>query len=237
MNDTILVVAAHPDDEILGCGGTMARHARAGDAVHVVIMAEGITSRDRSRDIEAHRNELHRLADTARQANRLLGAASVTLHSLPDNRMDSVDRLDVTKLVEAELARLQPTVVYTHHAGDLNIDHRVVHDSVVTACRPLPESSVRTLAFFEVPSSTEWQPPASGPAFAPNWFIDIDDTLEAKLDALRVYGSEMRPWPHPRSLEAAAHLARWRGASSGVPAAEAFMLGRHLAAAGPSRQP
>lgn len=237
MNDTIVVVAAHPDDEILGCGGTMARHARAGDAVHVLIMAEGITSRGQVRDVAKNQDDLHRLADTARDANRLLGATSVTLHGLPDNRLDSVDRLDVTKLVEAELARLRPTVVYTHHAGDLNIDHRVVHDAVVTACRPLPDSCVRTLAFFEVPSSTEWQPPASGPVFAPNWFVDIADTLAAKLEALRIYSGEMRAWPHPRSLEAAEYLARWRGASNGLRAAEAFMLGRHLAAAGPSRQP
>lgn len=236
MKTTILVVAAHPDDEILGCGGTIARHADAGDDVHVVIMAEGITSRNQTRNIDTHRHELERLGDIARDANRLLGATSVTLHGLPDNRLDSVDRLDVTKLIEEELARLRPSVVYTHHAGDLNIDHRVVHDSVVTACRPLPGSSVRTLAFFEVPSSTEWQTPASGSVFAPNWFTDITETLPAKLKALRVYRSEMRPWPHPRSLKAVEHLAHWRGASNGIHAAEAFMLGRHLAATVPSPQ-
>lgn len=237
MNQTVLVVAAHPDDEILGCGGTMVRHAQAGDSVHVVIMAEGVTSRSPARDLDTHQHQLRHLADIAREANRLLGAASVTLHGLPDNRMDSVDRLDVTKLVEAELARLRPAIVYTHHVGDLNIDHRVVHDSVVTACRPLPNSCVRTLAFFEVPSSTEWQLPTSGAVFAPNWFIDISETLAIKLEALRVYRDEMRPWPHPRSPEAVEHLARWRGATSGIQAAEAFMLGRHLAAAAPSRQP
>lgn len=228
MTKKILVMAAHPDDEILGCGGTIARHARAGDEVHVVIMAEGATSRSFQRNTELHRDELGHLADVARRANALLGAASVTLRSLPDNRMDSLDRLDVIKLIEEEISRVQPEVVYTHHAGDLNIDHRIVHESVLTACRPQPLHPVRTLLFFEVPSSTEWMPATSAPHFGPTWFVDISDTLELKLKALDCYQSEMRPWPHVRSVQALEHLARWRGASVGMEAAEAFVLGRRL---------
>ena len=228
MAKKILVVAAHPDDEVLGCGGTIAAHARSGDEVHVVIMAEGVTSRSQQRDTEMHRRELGSLADVARKANALLGVTSVTLHSLPDNRMDSLDRLDVIKLVEGEVERVSPEVVYTHHAGDLNIDHRIVHESVLTACRPQPGRPVKTLLFFEVPSSTEWMPGTSAPFFAPNWFVDISECLEVKLKALECYQTEMHSWPHARSLEALEHLARWRGASIGMEAAEAFVLGRNM---------
>jgi LmbE family N-acetylglucosaminyl deacetylase len=237
MNQTILVVAAHPDDEILGCGGTIANHAKAGDTVHVVIMAEGITSRSQQRNAASQRSELDQLASVAHEANRLLGATSVVLHSLPDNRMDSLDQLDVIKLIEGEIDRVKPSVVYTHHAGDLNIDHRIVQDSVATACRPMPGCCVQTLLFFEIPSSTEWRPTAVGIPFSPNWFVDITATLELKQKALSCYRDEMRQWPHPRSIEGVEHLARWRGVSNGVEAAEAFMLGRHRVVTTPARRP
>jgi LmbE family N-acetylglucosaminyl deacetylase len=228
MTKKILVVAAHPDDEILGCGGTLAMHVKRGDEVHVVIMAEGVTSRGRQRNIDTRRGELDDLADVARNANALLGAVSVVLHGLADNRMDAMDRLDVIKLIEREVERVAPEVVYTHHAGDLNMDHRIVHEGVLTACRPQPGSSVRTVLFFEVPSSTEWMPATSAPYFGPNWFVDISETLDLKLKALECYHAEMRPWPNARSIKALENLARWRGASVGMEAAEAFMLGRNL---------
>jgi LmbE family N-acetylglucosaminyl deacetylase len=228
MAKNILVIAAHPDDEILGCGGAIAAHAKAGDSVHVVIMAEGATSRSKQRDVSTHQDELSQLAAIAKQANAFLGAVSVTLHGLPDNRMDSMNRLDVIKLIEAEVARVKPEVVYTHHAGDLNIDHRIIHEGVLTACRPQPGHSVKTLLFFEVASSTEWMPPTSAPPFVPNWYIDISETLESKLKALEYYESEMRDWPHARSVKALESLARWRGATIGVDAAEAFILGRRI---------
>ena len=126
------------------------------------------------------------------------------------------------------IAEHQPSTVFTHHPGDMNVDHRCVHEAVVTACRPQPGNLVKTLLLFEVPSSTEWQTPWTAPVFAPNWFVEISQTLERKLAALDVYAAEMRPWPHPRSLQGVEHLARWRGASSGVDAAEAFVLARFL---------
>lgn len=222
----ILVVAAHPDDEVLGCGGTIAKHVAAGDRVEVIILAEGLTSRPARRDREAQREELSALARAAQAANEALGVSSLSLHELPDNRMDSVPRLDIIKLVEAHIDRIQPAIVYTHHGGDVNIDHRRVHEAVVTSCRPVPGHPVRSLLFFEVPSSTEWQPPASAPAFLPNWYVDISSTLEQKAKALAAYSSEMRPWPHARSTEAIMHRDRWRGATIGSEAAEAFMVGR-----------
>ena len=225
---TTLILAAHPDDEVLGCGGTIARLSGEGHAVHVVIMAEGATSRDPVRDRSARDGELSALAGAAHRAGGVLGAASVELLAFPDNRMDSLDRLDIVKTVEDLVARHAPDTVFTHHAGDVNIDHRRLHDAVVTACRPQPGHPVRRLLFFEVASSTEWQPPGSAPAFQPAVFVDIAETLDRKMESLRAYASEMRPWPHSRSIEAVAHLARWRGATVGRAAAEAFMLGREI---------
>ena len=228
MSESILVVAAHPDDEVLGCAGTIARHADAGDQVQVLIVAEGATSRQQQRDREQVGDELSALAQAAHKAGAILGAAGVELLDLPDNRLDSLDRLDVIKQIEERINRYEPQVVYVHHAGDVNVDHRRLHEAVVTACRPTPGHVVKRLLSFEVASSTEWQPPGSAPAFQPNWFVDISDQWERKREALMAYSSEMRDWPHARSLEALKHLARWRGAQVGVEAAEAFCLLRQL---------
>lgn len=223
-----LVIAAHPDDEVLGCGATVARLVDEGWAVQVVIVAEGATSRNIMRDPAMHEQELSELARCAEVANGILGVASVKLLSLPDNRMDGLELLDVVKIVEAEIERHQPDMVLTHHAGDVNVDHRVLHDAVITACRPQPAHSVRTLLFFEVPSSTEWRPAASGMQFTPNYFFDVSNFLDRKLAALNAYAAEMRVFPHPRSIKAVEHLAGWRGATIGCAAAEAFMLGRAI---------
>ena len=224
----VLVVAAHPDDEVLGCGGTIARHADAGDQVQVLIVAEGATSRQEQRNRLDAGDELSALAQAAQTAGSILGAAGVELLDLPDNRLDSLDRLELIKCIEQHIDRHQPQVVYLHHAGDVNVDHRRLHEAVVTACRPMPGQPVRRLLSFEVASSTEWQPPGSAPAFQPNWFVDISAQWPRKREALAAYASEMRPWPHARSLEALEHLARWRGAQVGVAAAEAFCLLRQL---------
>ena len=224
----VLVVAAHPDDEVLGCGATIARLADEGWSVHVVIVAEGATSRNVMRDPALHEQELSELARCAEVANGILGATSVKLLSLPDNRMDGMELLDVVKIVEAEIERHRPAMVLTHHAGDVNVDHRVLHDAVITACRPQPGHSVKTLLFFEVPSSTEWRPAASGMQFAPDYFYDATNFLDRKLEALNAYAPEMREFPHPRSIRAVEHLAGWRGATIGCAAAEAFMLGRAI---------
>jgi LmbE family N-acetylglucosaminyl deacetylase len=226
---TVLVIAAHPDDEVLGCGGSIGRHARQGDDVHVTIMAEGITSRDDIRDRSSRKDELSQLAEAAHRANDLLGVSSLDMQAFPDNRMDTVARLDLIKRVETLIEDHSPDVVYTHHSGDVNVDHRRLHEAVVTACRPMPDRfRVTRVLFFEVSSSTEWQPPGSAPAFVPNWFVDITDSMAAKIDALNAYASEMRTWPHARSVEAVQALAHYRGATIGASAAEAFVLGRQL---------
>jgi LmbE family N-acetylglucosaminyl deacetylase len=164
----------------------------------------------------------------AESAADVLGVASIHSLDLPDNRLDAIELLDIVKQIESAVRRHRPAIVLTHHAGDVNIDHRIVHEAVVTACRPQPNRSVRTLLFFEVPSSTEWQTPGSAPPFLPNWFVDVSATLTRKLQALEAYRDELRDFPHPRSLQGAEALARWRGASVGVLAAEAFILGRRI---------
>ena len=143
-----LVIAAHPDDEVLGCGATIARLADEGWAVHIVIVAEGATSRDTKRDPGMHVEELSELAKCAEMANNILGSKSVKLLSLPDNRMDGIELLDVVKIVETEIGHHRPVMVLTHHAGDVNVDHGVIHDAVITACRPQPGHAVKTLLFF-----------------------------------------------------------------------------------------
>ena len=227
MSQKILVVAAHPDDEVLGCGATIAKHVQNGDEVHTIILAEGITSRNKQRNRSANSKELSQLKQAAKLANQILGVKTLKLYDFPDNRMDSVNLLDLVKVIETHLKKIQPEIVYTHHAGDVNIDHRRVHEAVAAACRPKPQHPVKTILSFEIPSSTEWQFPSSAPVFAPHWFVEIEDTLQLKLDALRTYQSEMCDWPHSRSLQSVEHLARWRGASIGVGASEAFVLCRH----------
>ncbi len=228
MENSVAVIVAHPDDEILGCGGAVARHAEQGDEVHVLIMAEGATSRALQRSREDFSGKLEELGRACHKANKILGVTSVTLLDFPDNRLDSCDRLDLTKAVEKFVEEKKSTIVYTHHCGDVNVDHRRVHEAVVTACRPLPGASVQTLLYFETLSSTEWQTPGSASYFMPNYFIDIEKFLAKKIEALREYHSEMRLWPHSRSYEAIEHLARFRGVMAGVSAAEAFSLGRKI---------
>ena len=225
---TILVVAAHPDDEVLGCGASIAKWAAAGDKVHILIMAEGATSRDEVRDRDVRNEELSQLSEAAHQAADIIGALSVKLLDFPDNRMDSVNLLDIIKAVEKQVVALNPDTVVTHHCGDLNIDHRIVHEAVVTACRPQPHCSVSCLMAFEVLSSTEWQSLGLHAPFQPNWFEDVSKTIDRKVNALEFYETEMREWPHTRSLKNIEHLARWRGSSVGCAAAEAFFLIRNI---------
>jgi LmbE family N-acetylglucosaminyl deacetylase len=221
----VLVVAAHPDDEVLGCGATIARLVSEGHEVRITIMGEGVTSRSAARE-DADASAVAALAERARDAVAILGASEVRLHGLPDNRFDSLDLLDVVKLVEADVAAFEPPVIFTHHGGDLNIDHVIVHRAVLTATRPLAGSPVRDVCAFEVPSATEWAFQRFEPTLRPNFFVDVAATLETKLAAMEVYDSEARPFPHPRSPEALrAIAARW-GSVSGQQAAEAFEIVR-----------
>lgn len=227
MSDAVAVIAAHPDDEVLGCGGTVARLAQQGRAVHILLLADGETSRLPD-EAAAHAGLVSARNAAADAACRVLRCRSVQMLGLPDNRLDGLELLDVVKHIEAFVDRHRPSTVFTHHSGDVNVDHRVVHDAVITACRPQPGHPVRELLLFEVPSSTEWRPGGSAAAFHPNWFVDISLTLSDKIRALEAYASELRPFPHPRSVQAVEALAQWRGATMGAAAAEAFVLARKI---------
>jgi LmbE family N-acetylglucosaminyl deacetylase len=219
----ILCVAAHPDDEVLGCGGTLARAAREGHVVSIVIVGEGVTSRHARRE-DADPLALQSLRRSAEAAADVLGAKEVVLLGLPDNRFDGLPLLEIVHPLEELMARFRPELIYTHSGSDLNIDHAIVNRAVVTATRPLPGSLVREVLAFEIASSTEWGFHEQANRFHPRIFVDVSGTLETKLDALRCYAGEMRPFPHPRSREALMALAQWRGSTAGLPAAEAFEL-------------
>ena len=224
MSKSILILAAHPDDEVLGCGGAIAKLVDEGATVNVAFLADGVYSRVCGQ--ETQQLELISRRTAAQKACEILGVRSISFGDFPDNRMDAIPLLEITKAVEALVAKFRPEMIFTHHAGDVNIDHCCLHKAVVTACRPQLGHSVKVLLCFEVASSTEWQLPGSAPAFLPNWFVDISTTLDRKLMALEAYDAELRAWPHPRSRQGIEHLARWRGATGGVEAAEAFVLGR-----------
>ena len=226
MTSSVLVVAAHPDDEVLGCGGALARHAAEGDTVHILIVAEGATSRDARRDPHDREPELAALRAAASRAADAIGAEKPTMLGLPDNRLDTLPLLEIIKPIEAVVEAVKPEIVYTHHAGDLNVDHRIVHQAVVTVCRPLPGAPVKSIYAFETVSSTEWQ--SGGQAFGPQRWVDIEPYLDRKMLALEAYAAEMRPYPHARSREAVEALARVRGAAAGLRAAECFTVVREV---------
>jgi len=224
---TIAVVAAHPDDKVLGCGGTLSCFAQEGHKIHILILADGESSRE-TMSKKGNESQIKIRNNAAVNACKKMGCASVVMKNFPDNRLDGVERLDIIKIIESFIHDHNPGILFTHHVGDVNIDHRVVHDSVIAAARPQPGFPVNELFFFEVPSSTEWRPPSSATAFHPNVYVDITQTLQIKKEALNAYASELRPFPHPRSVEAIDALARWRGATVGIFAAEAFVLGRKV---------
>jgi len=224
---TIIVVVAHPDDEVLGCGGTIANLSREGHDVYVAILGEGITSRYKNRN-SVDLKLLETLKENCKAVAKLLGAKDIFLYGLPDNRFDTIPLLDIVKIIEELVECLQPQVVYTHHGGDLNIDHVIVNRAVLTATRPVKGQSVREVYAFEVPSSTEWSFQHFEPIFHPNVFVDISNTIETKIKALTYYDTEIRAFPHPRSSEGIRAIAcRW-GTAVGKEAVEAFELIRMI---------
>jgi LmbE family N-acetylglucosaminyl deacetylase len=228
---SVLVLAAHPDDEILGCGGTITRLARDKRDVYIAILGEGLTSRYDRRE-SADPGALNELQSRAEQAAKIVGAKDIFLYGLADNRFDSLDLLDVVKIVEELIKKVSPIVIYTHHGGDLNIDHRVINRAVLTATRPVNGQPVREVYAFEVPSSTEWSFQRFEPVFRPNYFVDISDTLETKLEAMASYQSEIQPFPHPRSPQALRVIAQRWGTVVGCAAAESFELIRAMHVSG-----
>ena len=219
----VLVIGAHPDDETYGVGGTILKHTKRGDAVSVLILTDGVTARH---------NEVEMQKAAARRACERLGVTDVRFAGLPDQRLDSLPLLEVIHPIYTAICELDPEIVYTHHCGDVNQDHRTAFAATLVAARPLDGSPVKQILSYEVASSTEWGAPFSGWTFVPNVFVDISTTLRAKLGAIEAYRetfqSEVKPFPHPRSPEAVRIYAQQRGVSVGMQVAEAFVLVRQL---------
>jgi LmbE family N-acetylglucosaminyl deacetylase len=217
----VLVVASHPDDEVLGCGGTIARLVHEGHDIFICVLGEGITSRHDRRE-EADEKLVKELHAKSRCVAELLGAQDLFMYKQPDNRFDTVPILDIVKIIEDLIHKLKPEVVYTQHGGDLNIDHAITFRAALTAVRPMKGCPVREVYAFEAPSSTEWSFGRFEPAFKPNVFVDISETLEIKIRALQMYDTEVRLFPHPRSPESVRATAIKWGSVVGMEAAEAF---------------
>lgn len=210
----ILVVAAHPDDEVLGCGGTIARLAKEGHDVFVLILGGGMTSRG-----EIEKEKIDQLRNDATEANKIIYVKKVYFCDFPDNKFDSVPLLDIVKAVEKLKNELRPDIIFTHHENDLNIDHKITYKAVITAARPMEGESVKEIYSFEVLSSTEWNYPLS---FSPDVFFDMSNTLDLKLKAMETYKTELREFPHPRSLEGIRLNSKHWGMKTGLKEAEAF---------------
>jgi len=232
----VLIIAAHPDDEVLGMGGTIAKHTSRHDNVTIIYMATGITARRESSEQkhtiknipkkiqEDWQQEIEKLRRDAKKSARLLKVKNIKFFDFPDNEMDGIHLLKVVKVIEKEIKSAKPDRIYTNHYGDLNVDHKVVYNATLAACRPV-NFSVKEILSFEVLSSTEWSYPYN---FNPNYFINIEKHLEKKISAMKLFVSEIRKFPHPRSSENIKHVARRWGSVSGFNAAEAFELIRCL---------
>jgi LmbE family N-acetylglucosaminyl deacetylase len=215
----VLIIAAHPDDEVLGCGATIAKLAASGNQVFLAILGEGITSRYAARE-QADKKLLLELRKIAERVRECLGAQKLFLFDYPDNRFDTVPLIEIIKAIEGLIKELEPHTVFTHHPSDLNIDHVITHRAVLTATRP-SGCPVKEIYAFEIPSSTEWSFGQFG-SFQPDTFCNVENTIETKMRAMKLYETEWREFPHPRSPEALEAIAKRWGSVVGLKYVEAF---------------
>ena len=218
----IAVIAAHPDDEILGCGATLKKLSLKGCEINVLILGDGITSRNHNRNRESDKTKLEELKINCLEANQRIGVKNVILKEFPDNRFDSVDLLDIIKEIEDFLQNSHSDLIFTHHRGDLNIDHQITNRAVLTACRPSSDWSPSMILSFDILSSTELYFGSRENCFVPNLFVDVGDTIEDKVKAMKFYESEIKPFPFARSLDSIRIQAKRYGQIINAEAAEAF---------------
>lgn len=222
----ILVIAAHPDDEVYGMGGTIAKLSSQGHEVHVLIVTDGCTAQYAGRpDLPEIIEKKHR---ETLAANRLLGVHEVHFGTFPDMKLDTVPHVEVNRLIEETVDAVRPEAVYTHFYGDVNLDHQMVYRSTLVAVRPVPGQCVRALYTYYVPSSTEWSPQLPHTVFMPNTMVDITGFEEKKEQALLAYQTEVRTYPHPRSPQYVRESDRSRGLQWGLGNSEAFCLLRQI---------
>jgi LmbE family N-acetylglucosaminyl deacetylase len=229
-NKRILLVVAHPDDELLGLGATMHKLIHEQQChIHVVILGEGITSRADSRDTKLWEKELATHRENIKNAQAAIGYQSVSIYDFPDNRFDTVALLDIIKVIEKEKANFKPEIIFTHHGGDVNVDHQRTFEAVVTACRPMAHEQVKTIITFETPSGTEWRASTDPRHFVPNLFFSVSkENVEAKIKGMESYEFEKRAYPHPRSPQALTIQAQRWGVAVGCEYAEAFIIVRSI---------
>ncbi len=216
--NNILIIAAHPDDEILGCGGTIIKLKKDFN-IKVLFMTDGVSARGKKS------KEIIERKESCKKLFKKLGISEPTFFDFPDNQMDSVPLLHIVKKIEHILKKIKPITIFTHYAECLNIDHQITCKSVLTACRPLKNNTVKKILSFEVLSSTEWSK-FKNKGFEPNYFIDISKQMKKKISSMKHYRRELRKYPHSRSIKAIEALARFRGVSCGVKYAEGFYLNR-----------
>lgn len=220
-NSRVLVIAPHPDDEVLGCGGTIAKHTRASCYVYLCIVTKGYTP-DWSEEF------LRKRPEEIKESCEILGIKKTYFLDFPTVKLDTVPQKELNGSITQVVNETKPGVVYVPHRGDVNKDHTLVFDAAMVATRPKPGSIITKVLSYETLSETEWGAPFRDNAFIPNVYVDISETLEIKLKAISAYKSELKEYPHPRSLESILTLAKTRGSSIGVRAAEAFMLVREI---------
>jgi LmbE family N-acetylglucosaminyl deacetylase len=220
----ILVVASHPDDEVLGCGGTLYNLRKKGAKISCLFLSDGESSRKHPK--------INKLISERRKqaikAGKILGINKINFGNFPDNSMDTVPILKIIQFIEKTIKEVRPDAIFTHFESDLNIDHQITSKAVITACRPIKNQTVKSIIFFEILSSSEWNISTKNKSFKPNYFVDIGKSIKFKLKALKIYNREMRKWPHPRSIEGVKLLSKTRGSSVGLLNAEAFIVGRHI---------
>lgn len=222
----ILIIAAHPDDEVLGCGGTIAKLRKSGCKVNLLFLSDGENSRLEKKD---ENKNLYR-QKCAINALKILGVnkRNCKFESLPDNSFDTISFLKIVKVIENHITKINPEIILTHHQGDLNIDHQITSKATITACRPKHKNRVNLILFFEILSSTEYAINPKNQNFNPNWYEDISKYINLKIKAIKCYQKELRFNPHSRSIKTIKSLSIFRGSSSGVKYAEAFELGRKI---------
>lgn len=224
--DKVLIIAAHPDDEVLGCGGTISKAIKkygTDISVSALVLSEGLMGRS-SKSVRFEQKDFVEFNEDALNADRTIGIQNSYFEHLPNNRLDSMDLLDVIKIIEKYVAELKPNVLFTHHNGDINIAHRIAYQAALTACRPLEGCPVKRFYSFEIPSSTEWAFPTYKSAFSPTVFSEIGDAIETKIKAMQCYRTERRKFPHPRSPEILRTIAQRWGSVANMDYAEAFEL-------------
>lgn len=219
----VLIIAAHPDDEVYGMGGTIAKLASRGNEVYTLIITEGCSTQ-----YNGNKEIIQEKKEEAIKANKILGVKKVLFGDLPDMKLDILPHVDINRVIEEAIDKIKPEIVYTHHKGDINKDHRMVYESTLVATRPQYQQCVKKLLSYQVPSSTEWNAQVVDEIFMPNIFEEIEQCYYLKKEAINAYQTEIREYPHPRSLEYVETLDKSVGLRVGTGKAEAFQLIRDI---------